>query len=165
MNWSSIRFLIRSWEARFYERREIKDICLSQNGRQPFDSLNLKGSSMFSPRGSEKTIEKLRPFPEKGLFRRDETALEENWLSGLPDQIEEFIHLGEEFEEDANILSPALLTKEILTKTGYLDRLRRRGRMKPCRGWRISKNWSMGCGNLKKEVKRFLWSPFWIRFH
>jgi DNA helicase II / ATP-dependent DNA helicase PcrA len=115
---------------RFYERREIKDVLAYLKViENPSDGLSLRRIINVPPRGiGEKTLEKMEIFSRpKGLplFEGMRQALREDWLPDLARiRIEEFILLVEELREDAKVLSPALLTKEILTRTGYLDRLR-----------------------------------------
>jgi DNA helicase-2/ATP-dependent DNA helicase PcrA len=118
---------------KFYERKEIKDILaylkLISN---PSDGLSLKRIIHVPPRGiGEKTIEKIELFSrEKGIpfYEGMKESLKESWFPLIAkDKIGEFVHLVEEFKEEAANLSLSQLTLALLDKTGYLKRLREEG--------------------------------------
>jgi DNA helicase-2/ATP-dependent DNA helicase PcrA len=118
---------------RFYERKEIKDIlAYLKLIANPSDGLSLKRIINVPPRGiGEKTIEKIGVFSrEKGipLYEGMKQALKEGLFPPVSqEKIEEFIHLIEEFREEARALSLSQLTLALLAKTGYLSRLKEEG--------------------------------------
>ncbi len=118
---------------KFYERKEIKDIlAYLKLIANPSDGLSLKRIINVPPRGiGEKTIEKIEVFSrEKGipLYEGMKQALKEGLLPPVSqEKIEEFIHLIEEFQEEAQALSLSQLTLALLAKTGYLSRLKEEG--------------------------------------
>jgi DNA helicase-2/ATP-dependent DNA helicase PcrA len=118
---------------RFYERKEIKDIlAYLKLIANPSDGLSLKRIINVPPRGiGEKTIEKIEVFSrEKGipLYEGMKQALKEGLFPPVSqEKIEEFIHLIEEFREEARALSLSQLTLALLAKTGYLSRLKEEG--------------------------------------
>jgi DNA helicase-2/ATP-dependent DNA helicase PcrA len=118
---------------KFYERKEIKDILaylkLISN---PSDGLSLKRIINIPPRGiGEKTVEKIGLFSrEKGLplYEGMKQSLKEGWLPPIAkEKIGEFIHLIEEFKEEAQTFTLSQLTLALLDQTGYLRRLREEG--------------------------------------
>jgi DNA helicase-2/ATP-dependent DNA helicase PcrA len=118
---------------KFYERKEIKDILaylkLISN---PSDGISLKRIINHPPRGiGEKTVERIAVFSrEKGLplYEGMREALKEDWLSsGVRERIGGFVHLIEEFREEAKTLSLSQLTLALLARTGYLQRLKEEG--------------------------------------
>jgi DNA helicase-2/ATP-dependent DNA helicase PcrA len=118
---------------KFYERKEIKDIlAYLKLIANPSDGLSLKRIINVPPRGiGEKTIEKIGVFSrEKGipLYEGMKQALKEGLFPPVSqEKIEEFIHLIEEFREEARALSLSQLTLALLAKTGYLSRLKEEG--------------------------------------
>ncbi|MGA2465409.1 MAG: UvrD-helicase domain-containing protein [Thermodesulfobacteriota bacterium] len=118
---------------KFYERKEIKDIlAYLKLIANPSDGLSLKRIINVPPRGiGEKTIEKIEVFSrEKGipLYEGMKQALKEGLFPPVSqEKIEEFIHLIEEFREEARALSLSQLTLTLLAKTGYLSRLKEEG--------------------------------------
>jgi DNA helicase-2/ATP-dependent DNA helicase PcrA len=118
---------------KFYERKEIKDIlAYLKLIANPSDGLSLKRIINVPPRGiGEKTIEKIEVFSrEKGipLYEGMKQALKEGLFPPVSqEKIEEFIHLIEEFREEARALSLSQLTLALLAKTGYLSRLKEEG--------------------------------------
>jgi DNA helicase-2/ATP-dependent DNA helicase PcrA len=118
---------------KFYERKEIKDILaylkLIDN---PSDSLNLKRIINVPSRGiGERTIEKMEAFArEKGLSLYEGLRLvigEDELTPSIKAKMKEFIHLIEEFRENAKSLTLSQLTLDLLTKTEYLQRLKEEG--------------------------------------
>jgi DNA helicase-2/ATP-dependent DNA helicase PcrA len=118
---------------KFYERKEIKDIlAYLKLIANPSDGLGLKRIINVPPRGiGEKTIEKIEVFSrEKGipLYEGMKQALKEGLFPPVSqEKIEEFIHLIEEFREEAKTLLLSQLTLALLAKTGYLSRLKEEG--------------------------------------
>jgi len=118
---------------RFYERKEIKDIlAFLKLMANPSDSLSLKRIINIPPRGiGEKTLERIETFSrEKGLtlYEGLKEALKEDWLSSaIKTKVDTFIQMMEEFRKDLSAFSLSQLTLSILTKTGYLDRLKEEG--------------------------------------
>jgi DNA helicase-2/ATP-dependent DNA helicase PcrA len=118
---------------KFYERKEIKDIlAYLKLIANPSDGLSLKRIINVPSRGiGERTIDKIEAFSrEKGspLYEGLKQTLGKGWLtSGAQTKIEEFIQMIEEFRKDTKTFSVSQLTLTILTKTGYLDRLREEG--------------------------------------
>ena len=118
---------------KFYERKEIKDIlAYLKLIANPSDGLSLKRIINVPPRGiGEKTMEKIEVFSrEKAipLYEGMKQALREGLLPPIPQgKMEEFIHLIEEFREGTQALSLSQLTLTLLTKTGYLNRLKEEG--------------------------------------
>jgi DNA helicase-2/ATP-dependent DNA helicase PcrA len=118
---------------KFYERKEIKDIlAYLKLIANPSDGLSIKRIINVPPRGiGEKTIEKIGVFSrEKGipLYEGMKQALKEGLFPPVSqEKIEEFIHLIEEFREEARALSLSQLTLALLAKTGYLSRLKEEG--------------------------------------
>jgi DNA helicase-2/ATP-dependent DNA helicase PcrA len=118
---------------KFYERKEIKDILaylkLISN---PSDGVSLKRIIHTPPRGiGEKTIEKIELFArEKGfpLYEGMKQSLKEPWLPPMAkEKIGEFVDLIQEFKEEVKALSLSQLTLALLTKIGYLNRLKEEG--------------------------------------
>lgn len=118
---------------KFYERKEIKDIlAYLKLIANPSDGISLKRIINQPPRGiGEKTIERITTFAkEKGLplYAGMKEALKEDWLPpAVRERIREFVHLIEEFRQEAERLSPSQLTLDLLAKTGYLQRLKDEG--------------------------------------
>ena len=118
---------------KFYERKEIKDVlAYLKLITNPSDSLSLKRIINIPPRGiGEKTIEKIEAFSrEKGLplYEGMKQSLQEDGLSpAAKGKIEDFIHLMEEFREEAKHLSLSQLTLALLGKSDYLRRLKEEG--------------------------------------
>jgi DNA helicase-2/ATP-dependent DNA helicase PcrA len=118
---------------RFYERKEIKDIlAYLRLIANPTDGLSLRRIINVPARGiGEKTIERVETFSrEKGLsfYEGLKQALKEDWLTPISkEKMEEFLHLIEEFREEAKTLSLSQLTLVLLAKTGYLQRLKEEG--------------------------------------
>jgi DNA helicase-2/ATP-dependent DNA helicase PcrA len=118
---------------KFYERKEIKDIlAYLKMIANPMDGLSLRRIINVPPRGiGEKTIEKIESFSrEKGLslYEGMKQALKEGLLpSNGRIKIEEFLHLIEEFQEDARHFSLSQLTLALLAKSEYLRRLKEEG--------------------------------------
>jgi DNA helicase-2/ATP-dependent DNA helicase PcrA len=118
---------------RFYERKEIKDIlAYLRLIANPTDGLSLRRIINVPARGiGEKTIERIEAFSrEKGLsfYEGLKQALKEDWLTPISkEKMEEFLHLIEEFREEAKTLSLSQLTLVLLAKTGYLQRLKEEG--------------------------------------
>jgi DNA helicase-2/ATP-dependent DNA helicase PcrA len=118
---------------KFYERKEIKDIlAYLKLIANPSDGISLKRIINHPPRGiGEKTMERITVFSrERGLplYEGMKEALKEDWLSpGIRERIGEFILLIEEFRQEAKTLSPSQLTLTLLTRTGYLERLKEEG--------------------------------------
>jgi len=118
---------------RFYERKEIKDIlAYLRLIANPVDGLSLRRIINVPARGiGEKTIERVEAFSrEKGLsfYEGLKQALKEDWLTPISkEKMEEFLHLIEEFREEAKTLSLSQLTLVLLAKTGYLQRLKEEG--------------------------------------
>jgi DNA helicase-2/ATP-dependent DNA helicase PcrA len=118
---------------RFYERKEIKDIlAYLRLIANPTDGLSLRRIINVPARGiGEKTIERVEAFSrEKGLsfYEGLKQALKEDWLTPISkEKMEEFLHLIEEFREEAKTLSLSQLTLVLLAKTGYLQRLKEEG--------------------------------------
>jgi len=118
---------------KFYERKEIKDIlAYLKLIINPSDSLSLRRIINTPPRGiGEKTIEKIEGFSkEKGisLYEGMREAINEDWLShNLRDSIRRFVELIEELREEAKSLSLSQLTLMLLSKTGYIERLKEEG--------------------------------------
>jgi len=118
---------------RFYERKEIKDIlAYLRLIANPADGLSLRRIINVPTRGiGEKTIERIEAFSrEKGLslYEGLKQALKEDWLTPISkEKVEEFLHLIEEFREEAKALSLSQLTLALLAKTGYLQRLKEEG--------------------------------------
>lgn len=115
---------------KFYERKEIKDVlAYLKLIANPSDSLSLRRIINIPPRGiGEKTLDKLETFSkERGisLYEGLRLAIEERWVSPLlQETLREFIELIETFRKDASVLSVSQLAMAVLTKTGYLHRLR-----------------------------------------
>ena len=118
---------------KFYERKEVKDILaylkLISN---PWDGLSLKRVINVPSRGiGEKTVEKIDSFSrEKGLplYQGMKEVLKERWIPpATRERMEEFIHLVEEIREEAKTLSLSQLTLELLSRTGYISRLKEEG--------------------------------------
>jgi DNA helicase-2/ATP-dependent DNA helicase PcrA len=118
---------------RFYERKEIKDIlAFLKLIANPSDGLSLKRIINIPPRGiGEKTLERIETLcREKGLtlYEGLKEALKEDWLSSATKtKIDAFIQMMEEFRKDVSDFSLSQLILSILTKTGYLDRLKEEG--------------------------------------
>ncbi len=118
---------------KFYERKEIKDIlAYLKLIANPSDGISLRRIINHPPRGiGEKTVESLLAFSrEKGLslYEGMREALKEDWLSsGVRERIRGFIHLIEELRQEAKTLSLSQLTLFLLTRTGYLARLKEEG--------------------------------------
>ena len=118
---------------KFYERKEVKDILAYLKFiSNPWDGLSLRRVINVPPRGiGEKTIEKIDAFSrERGLplYQGVKEALEERSIPpATRERMEEFIHLVEEIREEAKTLSLSQLTLELLSKTGYLSRLKEEG--------------------------------------
>jgi DNA helicase-2/ATP-dependent DNA helicase PcrA len=118
---------------KFYERKEIKDIlAYLRLITNPSDGISLKRIINHPPRGiGEKTMERIHLFSkERGLplYEGMREALKEDWLpSGVRERIKGFIHLIEEFRQEAKSLSLSQLTLVLLARTGYLDRLKEEG--------------------------------------
>ena len=118
---------------RFYERKEIKDVlAYLRLIANPADGLSLRRIINVPTRGiGEKTIERIEAFSrEKGLslYEGLKQALKEDWLTPISkEKVEEFLHLIEEFREEAKALSLSQLTLALLAKTGYLQRLKEEG--------------------------------------
>ncbi len=115
---------------KFYERKEIKDIlAYLKLITNPSDGLSLRRIINIPPRGiGEKTIDKIDNFSkQKGIsfYEGMRQALREDWLPPNPrDGIKRFVELIEELRKEAEILSLSQLTLEILSKTGYIERLK-----------------------------------------
>lgn len=115
---------------KFYERKEIKDILAYLKViSNPSDALSLRRIINIPPRGiGEKTLDKLETLSkERGvsLYQGLRLSIEEKWVSPLlRESLKEFIELMEMFRRDARVLSVGELAKTVLTKTGYLQRLR-----------------------------------------
>jgi DNA helicase-2/ATP-dependent DNA helicase PcrA len=118
---------------KFYERKEIKDVLaylkLISN---PSDSLSLKRIINIPPRGiGEKTIEKMEAFSRDKrltLYEGMKQSLEEDGLTpATKGKVEDFIHLIEEFREEAKNLSLSQLTLALLGKSEYLQKLKEQG--------------------------------------
>lgn len=118
---------------KFYERKEIKDILaylkLIVN---PSDGISLKRIINQPPRGiGEKTIERIAAFSKEKnlpLYEGMKEALKEDWLPpGVRERMGGFVHLMEEFRKEAETLSPSQLTLDLLSRTGYLERLKEEG--------------------------------------
>jgi DNA helicase-2/ATP-dependent DNA helicase PcrA len=118
---------------KFYERKEIKDIlAFLKLIANPSDGLSLKRIINIPPRGiGEKTLERIETLcREKGLtlYEGLKEALKEDWLSSATKtKIDAFIQMMEEFRKDVSDFSLSQLILSILTKTGYLDRLKEEG--------------------------------------
>ncbi len=118
---------------KFYERKEIKDVlAYLKLIANPSDGLSLRRIMNVPPRGiGEKTIEKIETFSrEKGLslYEGMRQTQKEGWLpSSVQGKIEEFLHMIEEFREDAKNLSLSQLTLALLDKSDYLRRLKEEG--------------------------------------
>ncbi len=118
---------------KFYERKEIKDLlAYLKLINNPSDGLSLKRIINIPPRGiGEKTVEKMEAFSrEKGLslYEGIRQFLEEDWLPPLTkEKVTEFIHLIEEFRRDAKSFTLSQLTMGLLSRTGYLERLKEEG--------------------------------------
>ena len=118
---------------KFYERKEIKDILAYLRVIvNPSDGLSLKRIINIPARGiGEKTVEKVEALSrEKGVpvYEGVKRALQEGWLSPVAqEKLEEFINLMEEFREEMKSLSISQLASSLLTKTGYLQRLKEEG--------------------------------------
>jgi DNA helicase-2/ATP-dependent DNA helicase PcrA len=118
---------------KFYERKEIRDIlAYLKLIANPLDGISLKRIINQPPRGiGEKTIERIALVSkEKGipLYAGMKEALKEDWLPpGIRERIRGFVHLMEEFQKEAETLSPSQLTLDILSRTGYLERLKEEG--------------------------------------
>jgi DNA helicase-2/ATP-dependent DNA helicase PcrA len=118
---------------KFYERKEIKDIlAFLRLIANPSDGVSLKRIINIPPRGiGEKTIEKIEALCREktlSLYEGLKEALKEDWLSpAVKTKIDAFIQMMEEFRKDASAFSLSQLTLLILTKTGYLDRLKEEG--------------------------------------
>jgi len=118
---------------KFYERKEIKDIlAFLKLIANPSDGLSLKRIINIPPRGiGEKTLERIETLcREKGLtlYEGLKEALKEDWLSSATKtKIDAFIQMMEEFRKDVSAFSLSQLILSILTKTGYLDRLKEEG--------------------------------------
>ena len=118
---------------KFYERKEIKDIlAFLKLIANPSDGLSLKRIINIPPRGiGEKTLERIETLcREKGLILYEglKEALKDDWLSSATKtKIDAFIQMMEEFRKEASAFSLSQLILSILTKTGYLDRLKEEG--------------------------------------
>lgn len=118
---------------KFYERKEIKDIlAYLRLMANPSDGISLKRIINHPPRGiGEKTVENLVAFSrERGLslYEGMGEALKEDWLShGVRERIRGFIDLIEELRQEAKSLSLSQLTVSLLSRTGYLERLKEEG--------------------------------------
>ena len=118
---------------KFYERKEIKDIlAYLKLMANPSDGLSLKRIINIPSRGiGEKTVDKIEAFSREkkvSLYEGLKQALGEAWLSStVRTRIEEFIQMMEEFQKEKTILSLSQLTLALLTKTGYLQRLKEEG--------------------------------------
>ena len=118
---------------KFYERKEIKDIlAYLRLIINPSDGLSLKRIINVPSRGiGERTIEKMEVFSrEKGLslYEGFKRAAQEKWFSpAVQEKIEWFLSMIEEFREEMRTLSVSQLTSALLTKTGYLPRLKEEG--------------------------------------
>ncbi|NWG03520.1 MAG: UvrD-helicase domain-containing protein [Syntrophaceae bacterium] len=118
---------------KFYERKEIKDVLaylkVIDNSS---DGLSLKRIINIPSRGiGEKTIEKIEAFArERGgsLYEGLRKAIDEDWLTpSIKAKMKEFIQSIEEFRKDAESFPLSQLTLTLLSKTGYLQRLREEG--------------------------------------
>lgn len=118
---------------RFYDRKEIKDVLaylrLIVN---PSDGISLKRIINLPPRGiGDKTMERLGLFSKErnlSLYEAMKASLKEDWLPpGVRERIEGFIQLMEWFRQEAEAISLSQLTMTLLTKTGYLERLKEEG--------------------------------------
>ena len=118
---------------RFYERKEIKDIlAFLKLLANPADGLSLKRIINLPSRGiGEKTIEKIEAYArEKGipLYEGLKRSLEEDWLpSGSRQKIKNFVETMEELLKEAEDFSVSQLTLDLLSRTGYLERLKEEG--------------------------------------
>jgi len=115
---------------KFYERKEIKDILAYLKViANPSDALSLRRIINIPPRGiGERTLDKLEALSkERGvsLYEGLRLSIEEKWVSPLlRESLKEFVELLETFRKDARVLTVSELAKTVLTKTGYLQRLR-----------------------------------------
>jgi DNA helicase-2/ATP-dependent DNA helicase PcrA len=118
---------------KFYERKEVKDVLAYLKViANPSDAVSLRRIINVPARGiGEKTIEKIETFSrEKGLplYAGLKQALTEDWLpSGARSKISPFVHVMEELQTDARTIPVGQLTLTLLSRTGYLDRLREEG--------------------------------------
>ncbi len=118
---------------KFYERKEIKDIlAYLKLIANPSDGISLKRIINHPPRGiGEKTMERITVFSRERalpLYEGMKEGLKEDWLPpGVRERIGGFIHLIEEFRQEAKTLSLSQLTLALLARTGYLERLREEG--------------------------------------
>ncbi len=118
---------------KFYERKEIKDIlAYLKLIANPSDGISLKRIINQPPRGiGEKTMERIAAFSKEKslpLYEGMKEALKEDWLPpAVRERIGGFVHLMEEFRREAETLSPSQLTLDLLSRTGYLERLKEEG--------------------------------------
>ncbi|MCX8117127.1 MAG: UvrD-helicase domain-containing protein, partial [Desulfobacterota bacterium] len=118
---------------KFYERKEIKDIlAYLKLVANPADAVSLKRILNQPPRGiGEKTIERISAFASERdlpLFEGMKEAVKGDWLSaGLRERIGGFVRLIEDLRQQAGVVPPSQLTLDLLSKTGYLERLREEG--------------------------------------
>ncbi len=118
---------------KFYERKEIKDIlAYLKLIANPSDGISLKRIINQPPRGiGEKTMERIAAFSKEKslpLYEGMKEALKEDWLPpAVRERIGGFVHLMEEFRKEAETLSPSQLTLDLLSRTGYLERLKEEG--------------------------------------
>ncbi len=115
---------------KFYERKEIKDILAYLKViSNPADGLSLKRIINVPSRGiGEKTLEKIETLSrEKGFsfYEGVHHALAERWFpSAAHAKIEEFVEMMDELRKDKEVLSLSQLTQAVLSKTGYVRRLK-----------------------------------------
>jgi DNA helicase-2/ATP-dependent DNA helicase PcrA len=118
---------------KFYERKEIKDVLAYLKWiSNPSDGVSLKRVINVPPRGiGERTLDKIEALSREkkvSFYEGLRHALAERWFPpATHGKMEEFVRLMEELRNEKGTLSISQLTLGILSKTGYLQRLKEEG--------------------------------------